>query len=48
MPILEDVWRRSFELNDAGVALRRPKLLELAGQIERFFGPEAQPQVRGA
>ena len=48
LPILEDTWRRSFELGDAGVSLRRPKLTELAAQIERFFGPAARPQVRGA
>ena len=48
LPILEETWQRSFELTEAGVALRRPKLTELAGQIERFFGPEARPQVRGA
>ena len=48
LPILEDTWKRSFELSEAGVLLRRPKLTELAGQIERFFGPEARPQVRGS
>lgn len=47
LPILEDVWKRSFELTEAGIAMRRPKLTDLAGQIERFFGPEARPQVRG-
>lgn len=48
LPILEDIWRRSFDLNEPGIAMRRPKLTELAGQIERFFGPGAKPQVRGA
>ena len=47
LPILEDIWERSFELTEAGVAMRQPKLTELAAQIERFFGPAAQPQVRG-
>ena len=47
LPILEEIWERSFELTEPGVAMRRPKLTELAGQIERFFGPEAKPQVRG-
>ncbi len=48
LPLLEDIWRRSFELNPDDLARRRPKLAELAGQVERFFGPAAQPQVRGA
>ena len=48
LPILENIWKRSFELSEAGIAMRRPKLIELAGQIERFFGPEAKPQVRGS
>ncbi len=48
LPIAEDVWRRSFELNDAALAERRPRLTQLAAQIERFFGPEAKPQVRGS
>ncbi len=48
LPILKDVWSRSFDLNEAGLALRGPKLIELAGQIERFFGPAAKPRVRGA
>jgi len=48
MPIIEAVWRDSFQLNDAALTQRRPALLMLAQQIERFFGPQAQPQVRGA
>ena len=48
LPILEGIWGRSFKLSAADLAERRPKLTELAGQIERFFGPAAQPQVRGA
>ena len=48
LPILEVIWGSSFDLSPADLAARRPKLLELAGQIERFFGPAAQPQVRGA
>ena len=48
LPILEEIWKCSFELNEPGIAIRRPKLTELARQIERFFGPEAKPQVRGA
>lgn len=48
LPILEDIWQRSFDLHEPGIAMRRPKLTELAAQIERFFGPEAKPQVRGS
>jgi hypothetical protein len=47
-PILERVWRDSFALDDDSLAQRRPALQELARQIARFFGPEAQPQVRGS
>jgi len=46
LPILEDIWRKSFGLNDATLAPRRAALEGLAQQIERFFGPEAAPQVR--
>ncbi len=48
MPLLEGIWQRSFNLSADALAERRPGLLQLAGQIERFFGPAAQPQVRGA
>ena len=47
LPILESIWNHSFEQSDPGLADRKPKLIELAGQIERFFGPGARPQVRG-
>lgn len=47
LPILQDIWRRSFSLNEASLAQRALKLQALAQQIARFFGPEAQPQVRG-
>jgi hypothetical protein len=46
-PILEQVWQDSFAHDDAALARSRPALLSLAEQIARFFGPEAQPQVRG-
>jgi hypothetical protein len=46
LPILEGIWRKSFSLDDAALAQRRPALLGLAQQIERFFGPESTPQVR--
>ena len=47
MPMLEQVWRNSFACDDRALARRRPALLALAQQIERFFGPEATPQTRG-
>ncbi len=48
LPVLEAIWAQAFALDDRGLETRRVKLRELAGQIERFFGPEAKPQVRGA
>ena len=47
MPILEASWRKNFSLDDAGIEARREALRGLAEQVERFFGPEAKPQVRG-
>ena len=47
-PIAEEIWQSSFRLSDVDLAARQPKLLELARQIERFFGPGARPQVRGS
>jgi hypothetical protein len=44
--ILDSIWTKNFSLDDAALAQRRPALLALAQQIERFFGPEAKPQVR--
>ncbi len=48
LPIIEPIWRGSFNLDDTALAQRQPALLALAQQIERFFGPEAKPQVRNA
>lgn len=48
LPILEEVWAQNFSLDEPGLEMRRVKLRELGGQIERFFGPEATPQVRGS
>ena len=48
LPILEEIWAGAFELDDAAIAQRRPKLQGLAAEVARFFGPEAQPQVRGS
>ncbi len=47
LPVLERAWTQAFTLDDKGLEQRRVKLRELGGQIERFFGPAAQPQVRG-
>lgn len=46
LPILEAIWRKNFVDDEAELILRRPALLGLAEQVARFFGPEAQPQVR--
>jgi hypothetical protein len=46
LAILEPIWRSSFSLDESNLATRRPALEGLAQQIERFFGPTAQPQVR--
>ena len=48
LPTLEEIWAGAFSLDDQGVEARRARLRELAEQIERFFGPGAQPQVRGS
>ena len=48
VPIVEDIWRKSFSLDEDALAQRRPALEGLAQQIARFFGPEAKPQVRGS
>jgi len=46
LPLIEVIWQTSFVLDDTAMAERRPALFALAQQIEHFFGPEAQPQVR--
>lgn len=46
LPIIERVWRKSFAHDDQAQAASRPALRGLADQIARFFGPDAQPQVR--
>ena len=46
LPLLEDIWSRSFSLDEASLAARRPALEILAAQIARFFGPEATPGTR--
>jgi hypothetical protein len=46
LPILERIWIKSFDLDERTLAISRPALVKLAQQIERFFGPSSQPQVR--
>lgn len=46
LPVIEEVWRTSFALDDRALEDRRPALMSLAMQIERFFGPRAMPLVR--
>jgi hypothetical protein len=48
LPILQPIWQKSFNLSTDELAGRQPALLTLAQQIERFFGPEAKPQVRNS
>jgi hypothetical protein len=46
LPLIQAIWQKSFVLDDLEMAVRQPALQRLAEQIERFFGPEAKPQVR--
>ncbi len=46
LPGLEALWRSGFDLNEDTLAQRRPELLVLARQIERFFGPAPERLVR--
>jgi len=46
LPVIEEVWRTSFALDDGALDQRHPALMALAQQIARFFGPEAKPLVR--
>jgi hypothetical protein len=46
VPLIEAIWSKNFDYDDAVRASIHPKLAALAQQIARFFGPEAQPQVR--
>ena len=48
MPHIEYIWRRSFDYTDEQFERAKPQLLGLAQQIERFFVPEAKPQVCNA
>lgn len=46
LPLLEAIWQKSFNLDETAMVDRRDSLLGLANAIEKFFGPEAKPQVR--
>ena len=46
LPILEEIWNANFDAGDEAVSKRRPHLLSLAKEIERFFGPESKPRTR--
>lgn len=46
LPAIEHIWQQAFALSPDALAERRPKLLALAKEIERFFGPESQPRTR--
>jgi hypothetical protein len=46
LPLLEQIWVKQFMLDEAQLAQRRSTIEDLAHQIARFFGPEAQPQTR--
>ena len=48
LPHIESIWKRAFSYSDEELLRAKPRLEALAQQIERFFGPEAKPQVRGA
>jgi hypothetical protein len=47
LPSIETIWRRSFDYDESLLASARPTLDSLAREIARFFGPEAQPLIRG-
>ena len=46
LPRIEAIWHKSFAYDDDACGKGRPRLESLPRQIARFFGPEAQPQVR--
>jgi hypothetical protein len=46
VPHVEAIWSKSFDYADDTLAKVYPRLVGLAQQIARFFGPEATPQVR--
>jgi hypothetical protein len=46
LPLLEELFGKQFMWSTEQKLQRRSNLEGLAQQIERFFGPTAQPQVR--
>ena len=46
LPLIEPIWQRSFSLSEEQLAERRPALLSLTKEIERFFGPDSAPRTR--
>jgi hypothetical protein len=46
LPIIERIWSKSFDITQDNLVAHRHKLLALAQDIERFFGPAAKPQTR--
>ncbi len=46
LPVLTQAWEASFGEDAPAHEARGAALAALAAQIARFFGPEAQPQVR--
>ena len=48
LPIIERIWSKSFDIAEDELPRHRHKFLALAQQIERFFGPAAQPQTRSS
>ncbi len=47
LPLLERMWVAQFGLDPNAGGAQRSKLADLAAQVERFFGPQAKPMVRG-
>jgi hypothetical protein len=46
LPIIERIWTKSFDIAEDELPRHRQKLLVLAQEIERFFGPAAKPLTR--
>jgi hypothetical protein len=38
LPVIVEIWRKSFSLDDADLSERLTRMAELAGQIVHFFG----------
>jgi hypothetical protein len=46
LPLIEVIWQKNFSHSEDDLSAVRPKLLALAKEIERFFGPQSQPRTR--